>query len=299
MIDYSIIIPTHNSSSTLLRLLYSIPAKDYVETIIVDDYSELDEVTKTRNIIQEFHQRNQIYATNTGNPGAGSARNLGMSFASGKWIVFADSDDFFTENFDMALDQYRNTDYDLVQFLPTTEPNEKNISRTPYTDRMFNSENTDIIGYSVALVTSRFIKRSIILEHNLACSETMVENDRMFSITSFYYAQNRTLDKRSIYSLTVREGSLANHRHSINELETRARVRVSAAQFLQSHLDSSLVARVLPVQGTLLLQALFEHGPRGLWRVIRVFHGHHIPISHKTIWSIPSALSHFIGQRRQ
>ena len=50
------------------------------------------------------------------NKGAGYARNVGLSLAKGKWLLFADADDFFNLGFLNVLDNYIDSDNDIVYF---------------------------------------------------------------------------------------------------------------------------------------------------------------------------------------
>ena len=85
----SIIIPTYNRAITLPRALDSVYAQTHLadEVIVIDDGS----VDGTRELVAErypacryLYQRNQ---------GVSSARNHGISRASGEWIALLDSDD--------------------------------------------------------------------------------------------------------------------------------------------------------------------------------------------------------------
>lgn len=52
MIDLSIIIPHHNDSSRLKRLLDSIPIRDNIEVIIIDDHSESEELKNVKELVK-------------------------------------------------------------------------------------------------------------------------------------------------------------------------------------------------------------------------------------------------------
>lgn len=86
------IIPTYNSSGSVLRALASAVAQDFVglEIIIVDDASIDDTVSKVKN--SEFADQCRIIEL-TQNAGASVARNRGIDAAVGEFVAFLDSDD--------------------------------------------------------------------------------------------------------------------------------------------------------------------------------------------------------------
>ena len=89
----SIVVPIYNSESFLRKFIESVINQTYqkIEIILVDDGST-DESGK---IIKEFADRDKrIIPLFQRNKGVSSARNLGISFASGEYITFADPDDW-------------------------------------------------------------------------------------------------------------------------------------------------------------------------------------------------------------
>lgn len=81
-----------NKKDTLIEWLGS-PESEYFEIILVHDLSDGESNSKYEKYIREYPKSKIILLSgNFGNPG--EARNLGLSQASGKWVVFWDSDDF-------------------------------------------------------------------------------------------------------------------------------------------------------------------------------------------------------------
>ena len=89
---YSIIIPHKNTASLLERLLDSIPWGLSPQVIVVDNNSNGEELQQVEMLRQRF---DFLLCHSTG-CGAGDARNIGLQHATGRWVLFADSDDFFT-----------------------------------------------------------------------------------------------------------------------------------------------------------------------------------------------------------
>ena len=83
----SVIVPIYNSEKYISNCIDSILSQEYkdFELLLINDGS----TDNTINIINSYNDgRIKIY--NQENKGAGSARNLGLKYATGKYIVFID-----------------------------------------------------------------------------------------------------------------------------------------------------------------------------------------------------------------
>lgn len=90
----SILMPTFNSSKTVLRAIQSVQNQTYVnwELLISDDKSTDNTVDLINSMLDD--DRIKFYALET-NMGAGVARNVGLDRARGRYIAFCDSDDYW------------------------------------------------------------------------------------------------------------------------------------------------------------------------------------------------------------
>jgi len=91
----SVIIPTYNRQSTLLRAVESVVKQDYkyFDLWIVDDGSTDQTEDLIKKYIRELKLKVKIYYIKTKNHGVSAARNLGVEKSEGEWIAFLDSDD--------------------------------------------------------------------------------------------------------------------------------------------------------------------------------------------------------------
>ena len=97
MPELSIIIPVYKVEKYIVPCLTSIVNQTYTdfEAIIIDDGSPdecgriCDEFARKDRRLKVIHQKNA---------GVSAARNVGLSIAQGRYIGFADSDDYFMEN---------------------------------------------------------------------------------------------------------------------------------------------------------------------------------------------------------
>lgn len=93
-IKVSVVIPYFNNEKEILRALQSVIKQTYTnfEIIVVDDGSK----DNSHSLVEDFIQRNQgvkIKHLSQKNSGPSSARNLGVTHASGVYLAFLDSDD--------------------------------------------------------------------------------------------------------------------------------------------------------------------------------------------------------------
>lgn len=116
MSKVSVIIPVWNQESLVERAIRSVPKRNDVEIIVIDDGSTDDTPIVLRTILEEeLGNFNFICLFNEENRGVGYTVNKGYDYASGEYLVNLGSDDYFyTENFEKAMEELDGTD--LVYF---------------------------------------------------------------------------------------------------------------------------------------------------------------------------------------
>ena len=225
-INYTIIIPHKNIPELLKRCLASIPRREDVQIIVVDDNSDPEKID-----FEHFpglgDPNVEVVFTKEGK-GAGYARNIGLTKAVGKWLLFADADDFFNYCINDILDEYVNSDADIVYFkhnsLDSATYNTTNrlIQFRSYIDYWFYSQhNADaLLRYNHQSVWCKIFKRELVKKNNILFDEVSISNDVTFAYLSGYYAGSINVDIRALYCYTVRQGSIRRSRLSIeNKLD--------------------------------------------------------------------------------
>lgn len=110
----SVIIPVYNRPQRVVKALNSIPKRDDIEIIVIDDCS-------TDNTLEALNSYNNnvrpiTILQNEVNSGPGISRNKGLDIAKGEYIAFLDSDDWFlTSNLNNALIKL-DFKYDIIWF---------------------------------------------------------------------------------------------------------------------------------------------------------------------------------------
>ena len=89
----SVVIPSYNSSSYIMDAVKSVLNQTYdnLEVIIADDASTDD----TRAVIRKIREPRVKLIERTENGGAAAARNSAIRAATGRYIAFLDSDDYW------------------------------------------------------------------------------------------------------------------------------------------------------------------------------------------------------------
>lgn len=234
---YSIIIPHKNTPELLVRLLNSIPDISEIQVVIIDDDSD--------NIIfNEFpgldRTHTEIYFSKEGN-GAGAARNIGLKKATGKWILFADSDDFFHKNFLKIILKFKDSTCDLIYFgmnsvYSTTLLPAKRASNIVYLlekASLGHEESKNIIRYKFLYPSCKLIKRQLVEENQIKFDEVPASNDTMFSVQLSSLANEISYNADVIYCLTHRENSLVTSYKYVN-LKSRLLVSFKLYSYLEN-----------------------------------------------------------------
>lgn len=98
MAKVSVIVPVYKAENCLRRCVDSILDQTFTdfELVLVDDGSP----DQSGQICDEYIQHDaRVKAIHKVNGGVSTARNAGLDIASGKWVVFVDSDDWCEPNY--------------------------------------------------------------------------------------------------------------------------------------------------------------------------------------------------------
>lgn len=234
MLGISIIMPVYNTEKyveTAIKSILDQTFKDF-ELIIVNDGS----TDASKDIIDKYYKiDNRIKIVNKINEGLGYARNSGLEYASGKYILFIDSDDYIEsytlEEIYIAAEKNKAdiTVFNMKKVMETTGQvieekflklkNEtisiKNIGINKYFEEYFFPY---IHGHEACnkLYKYELLKSSKVLfdSNDYICSE-----DLLFNIKLLPFVDKITSINKSYYSYTQRTNSLMNsgYRKKLNE----------------------------------------------------------------------------------
>lgn len=191
MIHYSFILPWHKDDALFRRAVASVPVRDDVELLTVED--------KERK-------------------GAGHARNEALAKARGKWLIFIDSDDYFVADVLELLDRHRDGEADIVYFnqraemvctgAPSSRVDDKTRLLAAYSG---HQEQLDFYcRYCYPEPVGKMVRRELVERWNIRFDETSCANDYMFSVLCGLRAESVAFDPAVLYVLTEREGSVSH-----------------------------------------------------------------------------------------
>lgn len=238
---YTVIIPHRNIPELLERCLASIPRREDVQVVIVDDNSDPTIVNFSR-FPGLGRPHTEVVFTKGGGPGnAGRARNVGMEVAKGRWLLLADADDFFHPAIDGLFDRYADSDADMVFFRhdsvdsETLEPVGINTSRNRYLDEFEQTGDEDDVRFMIWVPWARFIRRSMVASHGLGFEEVRLSNNLLFSVKAGHAAGKILSDPTVAYCNVRRANSLIHEGRSDWEaMSQRFDTDYKAAQYLIS-----------------------------------------------------------------
>ncbi len=214
--NYTVIIPHKNIHKLLERCLASIPARDDVQVIVVDDNSNPAIVDFEKFPGLERADVEVIFAKNgDGRSGAGCARNRALDIAGGKWVTFVDADDFFHTSIGEMMDKYRDSEADIVYLGNSyvdcdTLESVGTTRQAGHIDAYLSRGDERGLRRRMNAPWGKFVKRNLIEDHGIRFSETPSSNDMLFSVKSGHYAKGLECDPVPVYCYTKRSGAISS-----------------------------------------------------------------------------------------
>lgn len=209
---YSFIIPHRNCPNLLGRLIDSIPARNDVEIIVVDDNS--DDQKKPNNLRDDIILIN-IEANDS--KGAGHARNVGLKRARGKWLLFADSDDYYEKGVLDVLDKYKDSLLDILYFNAYNESINNDLSNIlqRYESSSKSKHDKCLLGLSCNAPWNKMYSNNFVSKVGETFEEIPVSNDAWFTNIMSVRAEAVKVDMTILYRYVNNPVGLTRHRHPI------------------------------------------------------------------------------------
>lgn len=218
MYKVSVIVPIYNTEKYLNKCLDSLvnqTLKD-IEIILINDGS----TDNSQNIIDEYSAKysDKIKSFTKENGGQASARNFGITKATGQYIGFVDSDDWIELNmYEELYNKAIKEDLDIVccnEYLVINNKKKKNFNRLIYPDNVSNNYILEESG-----PCNKLIKRDLFINNNIRFLENRIYEDLAVIPTLALYTNKIGYIDSYLYNYFIREGSTMNQTKYNKKLE--------------------------------------------------------------------------------
>lgn len=226
-VKFSIIIPVYNVEKYLRECLDSLVNQTFgdFEVICVNDGS----TDNSLEILNEYAGKDgrfKVYSQE--NQGTGIARNYGLEFACGKYLLFVDPDDWVELNYLEILDRtFKETGVNVIQFgykkindiskevryYNYQKENKKfgsrkNLLKNPY----FNRDDLKHIFRRRLMVWDKAYSLQFIRDNGIKFAPTRHGQDNLFSLGSVLVADKIFYLNEYLYNYRNRLGSAVNRK---------------------------------------------------------------------------------------
>lgn len=211
--NYSFIIPHKNCPDLLQRCVDSIPEREDVQIIVIDDNSDAD---KKPSIDRKGVEVILLDAEHS--KGAGHARNAGLEHAKGKWLLFADADDYYKEGFLNVLDEYKDRDVSVVYFNfeyrdgSSGELLKPLVFRKDFDEYDGSEVARELVKFHHKVPWTKMIRKDYLMGYEIKFEEAINGNDIYFSMKVGYNTNNIIVEKRPLYVYLRNSNSLVTRK---------------------------------------------------------------------------------------
>lgn len=252
----SIIIPVYNSEKYLGKLIECLSSQTLkeIEFIFVNDCS----TDNSLNILSDFEKKDEdrvIIINLNENQGQGGARNIGLKYARGEYIAFADSDDYMkSDMYESLYNKAALGNYDIVECGYYSERKNKNMMLWDKNmDGDVSFDNRIKMFLSCGFLWSKLFKRDIIFDSNIEFIDRIQFEDVDF-LNRLYLRVNRAgvLEKYLYYYRNDKE-SITNRGNHLGHIKVNEIFSIEYLNHMKQEKDY------------LIYKPVIEYAVLGIW----------------------------------
>ena len=218
----SIIVPVYNVEKYLASCLDSLLTQTMkeIEIICVDDGSK----DGSLSILQDYAKKDKrIIVVKQENSGRSIARNVGLAKASGKYVMFCDSDDMYDPSMcKKMMDKMDQFETDLavcgisIEYEAHTEikDSDDNYYRLNYSGKIFIDD--DVIRKTDASVCNKIFRNDLIKKYEVKFPEKLNNEDYFFYNAYMSIAKTCYFLNRKLYKYIRHDGSIMSENFDKN-----------------------------------------------------------------------------------
>lgn len=218
--DVSIIIPVFNAEKHIKETLKSIEKQLFngkIEVILINDGSEDNSVSLIEEFIEKSIKDNITYKIfdDGVNKGQGARRNYGIDVATGKAIIFLDSDDLLTnEALKIAYERLQGTPendfviFEWAYYYPKSEETIYINKEKYHNEKVLYRETCEmLLSCSTYFTVNKMYKKEFLDKHNIRYGEGYIYEDLVFYVRSILKANRIPVVSNILYKIRVHNES--------------------------------------------------------------------------------------------
>lgn len=220
----SIIIPVYNADKYLENCLDSILCQTYTnfELILINDGSQ-DMSFQICEHYEKSDSRIRLY--NQKNSGASSARNKGLSLATGKYVIFIDSDDLLDKDmleFLINNAKAEKADISVCGYRVRTIDNKEIKYYDSQQRKTLNMEQTIIEfllndGFGIGLWNKLFKRK--LLQDIVFSTDIIINEDKKFIFDAILNSKRNIFVDKCKYNYIKRDNSITSSKFSLKNFD--------------------------------------------------------------------------------
>lgn len=227
----SIIVPVYNVEKYLRKCVTSILDNlhiEDVEVLLIDDGSTDSSGVICDQLEEEYENIKVIHKKNGG---LSDARNVGISYSSGNYLMFVDSDDMICGDELNKIIPILSEEYDIIIYdwkkisendeIISGKLNHVGIERGKYSSNDFIQQQISSSKYYWTVVWQGIYKRKLIVEKNLLFKKGIYHEDDLWFPEVVLNASEVFYTESQIYLYRMRSDSIMmdNHKNDRKHLE--------------------------------------------------------------------------------
>ncbi|WHZ31957.1 glycosyltransferase [Desemzia incerta] len=213
----SVIVPVYNVENYIEECLDSIIEQTYsnLEIIVIDDGS----TDCSNQKVRLYTKDERVQLIEQANQGLSGARNTGLKVATGKYVLFVDSDDYIERTtVEELVTQMETHRVDLIRFNGKAfvdemntliEQNHYDFSHRLEEGKVYKGDSYEANRCTfVSPVYLYIIRRNVLEQHNITFYEQILHEDELFTTQVFLVITSMMYQNKFYYHRRYRENSI-------------------------------------------------------------------------------------------